>query len=448
MKTVFRPRLMVLFLGDIFFLGFSLWLSLFLRAFQIPGTALLAAYAFPFLFLAILSVGVFFIAGLYESRSVIFPRRTLSITLLIAQIVNTLIAALFFFFVPIFGVTPKTVLLIYLIVSFFLVLCWRVFLFPRLGLQVRESAIVVGEGKEVEELVQALRGAPHALAYIAAVVAPSQETLSSTIANALAEYKPRFVIADFSDKRVDAAFPSLYNLLAQGICFFDASALYEEVFGRVPLSHINDTWLAQHVSSYSRILYDFTKMAIDILAGFVLACVSLVFYPFIALAILLEDGFPIFIAQDRVGKNNVLVRIYKFRSMSGNDNGHYVNGATTLRVTKVGRFLRAWRFDELPQLWNVLGGNLSLIGPRLELPTLVTQYETVIPYYGVRHLIKPGLSGWAQLHYHADPHHGTDVEATKMKLAYDLYYLKHRSLTLDLVIAVQTIRRLLIRGNA
>ena len=110
--------------------------------------------------------------------------------------------------------------------------------------------------------------------------------------------------------------------------------------------------------------------------------------------------------------------------------------------------LRVSRLDEIPQLWSVVRGDLSLIGPRLEFPSLVEHYEKLIPYYGIRHLIKPGVSGWAQLYYHADPHHSADVEATKMKLAYDLYYVKHRSLTLDFIIAVKTIRRLLMGGNA
>src|SRR5665213_1155137 len=334
MKAIFRPRLVVLFLGDIFFLAFALWLSLFLRSFQIPTARLLEAYALPFVFLSILSVCVFFVAGLYESRFVIFPRRALSITLLISQIVNTFIAALFFFFVPLFGLAPKTILLIYLIVSFVLILLWRIFLFPRLGLQTREVALVVGEGPEVDDLVKALTDAPHALARIVEVIRPSEKGLSERVSGALALHTPRFVIADFSDERVDTAFSPLYNLLTQGISFFNALDLYEEIFGRVPLSQINDKWLAQHVSAYSRVLYDFTKIGVDISVSFVLGCISLLLYPFIALAILIEDGFPIFIAQDRVGKDNLLVRIYKFRSMSGNDNGNYVNGTSALHVTK------------------------------------------------------------------------------------------------------------------
>ena len=111
-----------------------------------------------------------------------------------------------------------------------------------------------------------------------------------------------------------------------------------------------------------------------------------------------------------------------------------------MTVTRVGRWLRILRIDELPQLFNVLTGDLSLVGPRPEVPTLAEHYSARIPYYNARYLIQPGLTGWAQLRHDHHPHHGTDVVATKEKLSYDLYYLKHRSLWLDLYIILQTIR--------
>ena len=225
--------------------------------------------------------------------------------------------------------------------------------------------------------------------------------------------------------------------------------MYEDVFGRVPLSLIDSAWLARNVSRSAHVLYDPLKRAIDIVCGFILGVISLIFYPFIILAIKLDDGGPIFISQERVGKSGRLFRIRKFRSMSGNDSGVYgASGSTKLVVTPVGRILRTSRLDELPQLWDVVTGRLSFIGPRPELPSLVEIYEKEIPFYMVRHLIKPGLSGSAQLYYHGDPHHAADIASTKMKLSYDLFYLKHRSLTLDLSIGIKTIRRLLVRSNA
>ena len=106
------------------------------------------------------------------------------------------------------------------------------------------------------------------------------------------------------------------------------------------------------------------------------------------------------------------------------------------KVTRVGNFLRKTRIDELPQLWNVIRGDLSLIGPRPEIPAMVAEYERAIPYYGIRHLVKPGLSGWAQIRDFDAPKGGPDVERTRVKLSYDLYYLKHRSFGLDLAITL------------
>jgi len=134
--------------------------------------------------------------------------------------------------------------------------------------------------------------------------------------------------------------------------------------------------------------------------------------------------------------------------MNGNDEGNYIGGKTTLQETRAGRFLRRARLDELPQLLNVLRGDLSLIGPRPDLPALVEEYERAIPYYNARHLIKPGLSGWAQLYHDKHPHHGIAIDATKEKLSYDLYYVKNRSFWLDIQIGLQTIRALFSRSGA
>lgn len=446
MTTALRPRTLILFIGDICFFVFALWLSLFMRAFETPSRELFIAHLLPFTVLFVAWFFVFFIAGLYESRSIILERRRISATLLVSQITNIIIAALFFFFIPIFGIAPKTLLFIYLAVSFLLVLLWRVALFP-LFAQKTEAALVVGEGKEIDELVAALSAAPHAPTRIAACIRPSQEpAVAEAIKKAVATHNPRFIIADFNNAAVVAAFPELYNYLAHGIRFIDAMSLYEEVFGRVPLSVIDDRWLARNVSLYSHTLYDVFKRVMDIVIALPAAIISLIFYPFIALAIKLQDGGPVVISMPRVGEDGQIISMHKFRSMTGNDSGNWGIEGTQLRVTPVGGFLRVTRLDELPQLWDVVAGTFSMIGPRPEFPNAVERYKREIPYYDVRHLIKPGLSGWAQL-YGEHAHHGVDLDTTSNKLSYDLYYIKHRSLTLDITIALKTIKKLLTRSG-
>jgi len=444
MATTFRPRTLVLFLGDLLSFILALYGALFLRAFEAPSQQLFVAHLYPFSLLFVVWVGVFFIAGLYENRSIILARRALSTTLLIAQTFNIAIAALFFFFVPLFGISPKTILFIYLAVSFLLILLWRAGLFPLLRSQ--EPAILVGSSAEALELAAILQAAHRAPTRVAEVIDPSTPGLSATIIRSIEQHGARVVIADWSDARAAQAFPELSKLLQRGIRFFDAVALYEEVFGRIVLRQINDQWIARHVSRYAHGLYDTLKRAMDIVAALVLGVISLAAYPFLILAIKLQDGGPVFYSTTRVGQNNRPIVIWKFRSMSGSDQGAEVL-KSKLVVTPVGNIIRKTHMDELPQLWNVLRGDLSLIGPRPELPALVEEYQKHIPYYTLRHLVKPGLSGWARLYHANDPHHATQVEATREKLSYDLYYLKHRSLVLDATIALKTIKKLLTRSG-
>jgi lipopolysaccharide/colanic/teichoic acid biosynthesis glycosyltransferase len=167
------------------------------------------------------------------------------------------------------------------------------------------------------------------------------------------------------------------------------------------------------------------------------------------LAIKMDDGGDIFVRLPRVGRHQKEIMIIKFRSMTGNDAGDYGSeGKSRLKVTRVGTWLRIFRIDELPQIWNIIKGDLSIVGPRPETPALAAHYSARIPYYNARYLATPGLTGWAQLKHDRHPHHGTDVYETKEKLSYDLYYFRHRSLLLDVFVILQTIRIVLTaRGS-
>ncbi len=447
MPSALRPSALVLFLGDIIFFVMALVVTLFLRSFSMPQKELLLAHLAAFAPLFFVWIVVYVIAGLYEGRRIILARRALSTTLLYAQTANVIIAALFFFFVPAFGISPKTVLLIYLVVSFLFVLMWRALLFPKLGLRKDEAALVIGEGPEAEELVAALRSAPLSPVAVVKFIRSADKDILKEIREAVAAHRPRFVIIDPASPALSKVFPELYNLAPAGVRFIDVRALYEDVFGRVPLSSVDERWAVRTASRRVHMLYDPMKRLFDLVVALCVGLVSLIAYPFIILAIIAETGRPVFISQERVGRGGKPIRLSKFRTMTGNDNGVYQGGVSTLRVTRAGSFLRATRLDELPQLWNVLAGDLSLIGPRPEFPALVAEYEKKIPYYGLRHFIKPGLSGWAQIYHENHPHHGTDVEATREKLSYDLYYLKHRSFVLDVLIGLKTIAKMLTKSG-
>ena len=252
------------------------------------------------------------------------------------------------------------------------------------------------------------------------------------------------VVIDMHNQKIETVLPKLYNLLFARVRFLDMHKVYEEVFQRAPLSLVDYKWFLEHVSFSSRLTYDFFKRLMDIVIGFVLGLFSLIFYPFVYMVIKIDDGGEMFVLQRRIGKNNEIIKLLKFRTMNFDDEGKWETGAVN-KVTRVGEFLRKTRIDELPQLWNVLQGSISLIGPRPEFPEPVSHYNKNIPYYNIRYLIKPGLSGWAQILHENHPHHGTDIEETAVKLSYDLYYVKNRSIMLDLEIALKTIKTLLSR---
>jgi len=465
----------ILLFGDLIAYIFSLVFTLAIRYGEIPSKQLLATHALSFSLLIILFIVVSFSAGLYDKQPTLLRGRSQGL-LVRVQIVNTVIGIIFFYFAPV-AIAPKANLFIYFVVSTFILLLWRMVMFPVVSSTRRQSAIIVGQGEDVEDLFREVNSNGSYGLVFREHVRPiggqdkfdklsraeihhdnssepvSESLLEETvkrITDAAKRTNSSVIVADFHDRMVESAMPSLYSMVFSGIQIVDASKMYENIFDRIPLSMVGERWLVENsgTSLGNRRIYDSLKRVIDIIFSFVGGIVSLVFYPFVYIAIKIEDKGPIFIKQDRVGKNGKLVRIVKFRSMSGNDEGKYgKNGTTSFTVTRVGKFLRETRIDELPQLWGVLRGELSLVGPRSEFPTLVDVYKENIPYYNARHLVKPGLSGWAQIYHEKHPHHAVDTEDTRDKLSYDLYYIKNRSLALDIKIVLRTLQILMKRAG-
>lgn len=429
--------------GDILIFALSLWIALFLRYLEVPGLQLLSIHVFPFALLFIAWALVFFLAGLYGRYTRIFRTKLFS-TILYTQFLNVMLAALFFFFVELFAIAPKTVLLIYLIVSSALILAWRVSVYPRLRGGRKLKGVLIASGADAKALAQEIGSDaryPFAFEYVVDTSeTPSHEVIQHACRVA-EEDDIAFLVVDISDNAIQTALPILYDAAFHKHRFVMVNMmdLYQEVFDRVPLSLVKYEWVLEN-STISP-AYDILKRLIDIVVATVGGVLSLVLYPFIILAIKMDDGGEIFITQERVGRFQRPINIVKFRSMSGNDAGKYdQTGKSTLTVTRVGKFLRALRLDEIPQLWNVFTGDLSIVGPRPEFPSLAEHYNARIPYYNARYLVTPGLTGWAQILHDRHPHHGTDVAATKEKLSYDLYYFLRRSLLLDLYIIFQTVR--------
>ncbi len=447
-KAINRWEAVILFAGDILVLYVSLWLTLALRTFSMPPASVWQAHAVPFSILIAVWLLVFFIAGLYEKHTTILKKRLPSI-ILNAQIVNSVVGILFFYLIPSLGITPKTNLFIYLMVSFALILLWRRYGVSVFDIREQQDAVLIGSGSEMQELKREVNDNPrYGISFVSSVDVKEVESLdfqTEVVARIYSEGIGTVVI-DTKNENIATILPNLYNLIFSGVRFVDMYKVYEDIFDRVPLSLVEYSWFLENISATRKFAYEFLKRLMDFIITFPLVIVSLLLFPFVWLAIKLDDGGPIFITQERIGQNNKPIHIVKVRSMTGSDTGDEVLRSVRT-VTRVGKFLRRSRIDELPQLWNVLKGDLSLIGPRPELPAMVKHYESEVPFYNVRHLIKPGISGWAQIYHENHPHHGTNVEETKVKLSYDLFYIKNRSLFLDLKIALRTVKTLLSRAG-
>ena len=439
----------ILLSGDIVIFALSLWLALFFRSGELPASAIYGSHLAPFSLIFALSVLVFFIAGLYEKHTVILKSRLPNI-ILKAQLANSALAVLFFYLVPYFGITPKTNLFVYLVISFSLILLWRLYGLALFGSRKRQNAIIIGSGTELKELFEEVNNnTRYNLHFISSVDLNKMEAIDfqEEILNRVYGEEVSVIAVDLRSEKVEPLLPHLYNLIFSKVRFIDTHKIYEDIFDRVPLSLLQYTWFLENISLSPKFSFDFLKRLMDVAFASGLGLISLLFYPFVWLAVKFDDGGTLWSVQERIGQSNRPIKLYKFRTMeTANDGGRWSKGNQN-KVTKVGNFLRKTRIDELPQLWNVLKGDISLIGPRPEFPAPVKLYEKQVPYYGVRHLIKPGLSGWAQIHHDEHPHHMIDTTETKNKLSYDLYYIKNRSMMLDLKIALRTIKTLLSQSG-
>jgi exopolysaccharide biosynthesis polyprenyl glycosylphosphotransferase len=432
---------MLLFIGDVVLFFVALWLTLLVRYAALPSGHVWELHLTPFTILFSVWVVVYFIAGLYGKHTLLLKSKLPTI-ILYAQLVNIFIAISFFYFIPSFVITPKLNLFIYLGISLCITLVWRIYGHRLLGFRRREKAILIGSGEEMRELrAEVNHNRAYGLKFVHSVDLDKVTgiDIQSEIVSKIYSEGIGVAVVHFRSDKTEPLLPHLYNLIFSHVRFIDMHRVYEDIFDRVPLSLLQYSWFLENISFSPHFLYDMLKRAMDIVISLLFGLVTLPLYPLIAIAIKAEDKGPIFVFQERVGQNNHPVQLIKFRTMTFNDGGEW-GDENYNQVTRIGSFLRRSRLDELPQLWNVLVGDVSLIGPRPEFFDAVKEYERQIPYYSIRHLIKPGLSGWAQIHHEKHPHHAVDVKETKNKLAYDLYYIKNRSFMLDIKIALKTLK--------
>lgn len=436
-----RRETILLLVGDFLILVASLWVALLIRNLSFPSISYFRENVVPFLPIFLLSLAVFYTAGLYEKQTRPI-RSVMGVRIFGAQGATVAIAAILFFILPL-TIAPKTILVLYLIVSVVAESAWR---FYRMNREMNESnrvpALLVGSGAAVLELYEEVKQNDRYLiqfiSHIETAGLSKEEVGAALLAGNTAG--ARIIVIDAAESIVIREMARQQGLSTHAISFKDFASLYEEIFDRVPLEYIDSRDLLNALPK-QRMFYDVAKRAFDIFLALIGASIAIPFVGIAAILLGMSGGTP-FILNERMGKGGRIFHIIKLRSMLFNDHGDPELQKKN-RITMLGRFLRKTRIDELPQLWNVLMGDLSFIGPRPELPKIVEVYDREIPQYWMRHLITPGLSGWAQIHDYDAPRGSADVVRTRKKVSFDLYYLKHRSFSLDLAIALKTLRALL-----
>jgi exopolysaccharide biosynthesis polyprenyl glycosylphosphotransferase len=245
------------------------------------------------------------------------------------------------------------------------------------------------------------------------------------------------IVVEVPDALSPAEREALLYCTGMGIRVADLGLFFEREFERVYMSGLRESWFWGYDPAYAHPVYFAAKRALDITVSLAGLMVFAPLAPFVVFLIKLQDGGPVVYSQMRVGLHNRPFRIYKFRTMrtDAEKDGACWAAKGDARVTRLGRFLRKTRIDEVPQFWNILSGEMSFVGPRPERPEFVEVIEREVPFYRYRHLIKPGLTGWAQVNYS----YGASIADAREKLAYDLYYMKYASITREMHIVLRTI---------
>lgn len=448
-------ELITLIVGDLLLFSLALWLTLLVRYLAFPSSELFAEHFGPFLIISAVWLLVFYIAGLYDKQTVFYK------SLLISRIINTLlvnglIAALLFLIIP-FGIAPKTNLVIYIFINIILFSWWRVFLYPKVSPKTLHRALLLADGPEALELVKEVNNnSRYNYSFVRVVdkkTAAAVPDFPSKLLDLIERERIDIIVANASDSFTAPVLPKLFalSLLKFKLTLLDFYKVYEETFDRVPLTALDYNWFISNVSQSKKVIYDFLKRVIDIVGSIILGIILLLILPFIYLVIRLEGKGDLFIVQERLGQYGQRVLVYKIRTMTENRSSSATwtveDKKEGNKITRVGAILRKLSLDELPQVLNILKGEMSLIGPRNDIKGLGERSAEAIPYYNIRNFVKPGVTGWAQTHqyYQLGNISPQSMEETKTRLSYDLFYVKNRSLMLDLDIALRTFKTLLSR---
>jgi len=419
-------------LGDIIVFYLSFNITLFLGFGNQLKAEIYRSHLFPFLILYLGWFLLLYIFNLYDLDAIKPKLKFLSRTLG-ALLACGIIGIIFFYLFPIFGITPKTNLVINLISFGILFIIWRQLFYNLFSSHFIQRLAVVGRNNLSEKLISEIKENPQHGYQIVGFI-----NLKKNILKQIKEKKIDVLVVAKDFYNQPHFVQELYKSLSYGVRLWNLGETYETIFKKIPIDFINKTWLLENLKSQSDLLYSFVKRFFSIIGSLFVIILTSPVWLIIALAIKIEDRGPIFYKQKRVGLNEKDFYLYKFRSMKeeAEKDGPQWAQKKDNRITRVGRITRRLHLDELPQMINVLKGDISMVGPRPERPTFVKQLKKEIPHYSLRHIVKSGFTGWAQIKYH----YARSLKDSHEKFQYDLYYIKNRNLLLDFGILLKTIQ--------
>jgi len=315
-----------------------------------------------------------------------------------------------------------------------------------------ERVYVLGTGERAQRVVQGLRQNPEIGVEIASWTgkmegAVTRDSVAAHLLEVVHKQKVHRVIVAMPDRRGTIPMRELLDLRMQGVKIEEAATWLEKISGKIEVENLYPSWLVYGQGFRRSTPFIVIRRVVSVIISLLGLTLALPLLPLIVLAIRFDSKGPVFYTQARVGKGGRVFNVVKFRTMRQDAeaaNGPQWAGNNDPRVTRVGKFLRVSRLDEIPQLWCVLKGDMAFVGPRPERPEFIEWLSKEIPYYGVRHMVRPGLTGWAQVKYK----YGSTVADAREKLQYDLFYIKNASIGLDLLIMFLTVKTVLLRRGA
>ncbi len=448
-----KNKKIILFLGDIIILYLSLYLTLIIRYGIMPPDQTWQIHFWPFSSIFIAWLIIFYISDLYNLHLAVnneeFSRKAIK-----AIFINILLAAAFFYFNSHIGISPKTNLAIYSIIFVILFFFWRRLFNWLLGSYLPKTKIAfVGYNNQVKELIDDLRRKPHLGFQVSLIISQHTSSLINNIPviKSIGEIKQTLIKKNINTiilatnlQQSKELRSVLFACLPLKINFKNFNNFYEMITGRVPIETISKTWFLENLSEGSKRNYDLIKRVYDLIIALSILLITAIAWPLIGLALKIENKESIFFTQLRVGKEGKKFHILKFRTQKSLSNNPIPAQKNDIRTTRVGNFLRKTRIDEIPQVINIILGDMSFIGPRPERPEIITNLEKIIPFYQERLLVKPGLTGVDQV---SGEYHSPSESDTLKKLQYDLFYIKNRSLYLDTSIILKTIATVFSRAG-